>query len=62
MTELKYNKDELYEILSSYPKTMLVEVFEKLFVSYDDSPLSSDEIKEVNEAKEAYNNDDLIDW
>lgn len=56
------NKEELYNQLSKYDKNILLEVFDKLIVEYDESELSSEEKLLVEEAREDYKNKNLVEW
>ena len=55
-------KEELFIQLSKYDKNTLFDVFEKLFIEYDESELSKEEQELIYKAREDYKKDDLVEW
>lgn len=55
-------KEELFIQLSKYDKNTLFDVFEKLFIEYDDSELSKEEQELIYKAREDYKKGDLVEW
>ncbi len=55
-------KEELFIQLSKYDKNTLFDVFERLFIEYDESELSKEEQELINKAREDYKKGDLVEW
>lgn len=55
-------KEELFIQLSKYDKNTLIDVFEKLFIEYDESELSKEEQELIYKAREDYKKGDLVEW
>jgi hypothetical protein len=55
-------KEELLIQLSKYDKNTLIDVFEKLFIEYDESELSKEEQELIYKAREEHKKGDLVEW
>lgn len=59
---LQLPKNMLLDILKYQPEDVLIELFDNLLVSNDTSPLSGEELKEVESAKKDYLAGNVIEW
>ncbi len=60
VVNLQVSVETLAKMLSLLDRDVLEELFDKLMVEYDTSPLTEEEKKIVAEAEEAYKKRDLI--
>jgi hypothetical protein len=54
--------DDLLNFLKKQPNQELIALFEELIVSYDTTPLSTDEQDDIIKAKSEYINNETIEW
>jgi hypothetical protein len=55
-------QNSLWEILKYQPESLLIELFDKLIISSDSSPLSAEEKVEIADAKVEYSIGETITW
>ena len=61
-SQITIPKNALVDLLRTQPKEVLLEVFEDLLVSWDDSPLSTEESVEIENAKSEFLKNETIKW
>lgn len=59
---LSIPQKSLLEILKFQPESVLIQLFDSLFVNSDSSPLTEDERNEIAEAKVEYSSGETILW
>jgi len=52
----------LMEILKFQPESVLIELFDNLFINSDDSPLTDEEKVDIEKAKEEYLKGETVVW
>ena len=55
-------QDSLLEILKLQPESVLIQLFDKLIISPETSPLTDEEKLEIQQAKEEYAKGETIAW
>lgn len=50
------------EILKFQPESVLIELFDNLFINSDDSPLTDEEKVDIEKAKEEYLKGETVVW
>ncbi len=55
-------QDSLLEILKFQPESVLIELFDKLIISSDTSPLTPEEKADIDKAKVEYSKGETIPW
>jgi hypothetical protein len=55
-------QNSLMDILRYQPESVLIELFDKLLISSDTSPLTEEEKIDISNAKQEYYNGETIAW
>jgi len=62
MEQLTIPRKALISLLKTQPKDVLFDVFENLLISWDDSPLTTDEIIDIEKAKSELLKKETVLW
>ncbi len=55
-------QNSLYEILKFQPESVIIQLFDKLMINSDSSPLTEEEKIEIASAKTEFYNGETIEW
>ena len=61
-TTVTLPQSQIIELLKALPQEQVFEIFNKVIISYDNSPLTKSENNRIAEAIAEYNTGELVDW